>query len=420
MSDKVDYSKWSKEELISRVLELENKTSSDANAAPVPTNNNNGKELKPKKKPKAFDFSKHNTRFVALKFSYLGWNYNGLAIQKEPTPLPTVEGTILEAMNRCKLVPSMNPSVFKFSRCGRTDKGVSALNQVISLNLRSSLTPEEQKDPANDDKEIDYLNILNNILPSDIKIHAVSLRPPQGFDARFSCTSRHYKYIFHKRDLDLELMTKAAKFYEGAHDFRNFCKLDGSKQITNYERTILRSQIIPINDEFMCFDLEGSAFLWHQVRNMIAILFLVGQKLEKPEIVLELMDISKFPNRPVFDMGSDIPLILYDCKFPPMEWIKPKVCVKAERTVTFVYSNWVETTIKSQVSRYMYELFASHIKMEEFDQNERRTRINLGDGKGKIVGEYVPLINREKQEGFEVINERYATKKRKLNENGKE
>ena len=30
-------------------------------------------------------------RFVAFKFAYLGWNYNGLALQLEPTPLPTVE-----------------------------------------------------------------------------------------------------------------------------------------------------------------------------------------------------------------------------------------------------------------------------------------------------------------------------------------
>lgn len=403
MVDKVDYTNWSKEELVSRVLELEKSVTTSKKEAIKPI----------KKQQRPFDFSRHNTRFIALKFSYLGWNYNGLAVQSEPTPLPTVEGTLLEMMHKCKLIPSLNPGEYKFSRCGRTDKGVSALNQVISLNVRSNLTPEEQIDPANDANEIDYANILNNMLPSDIKIHAVSLRPPKGFDARFSCTSRHYKYIFHKRDLDLELMSKAASYYEGEHDFRNFCKLDGSKQITNYNRTIIRAKIISIDDEFACFDLQGSAFLWHQVRNMIAVLFLVGQKLEQPEIVQDLMNIEIFPTRPIYEMGSDVPLILYDCYYPPMEWVKPKTCVKAERTVSNVYSNWIDTKIKSQVAKYMYDLFSTHIDISSFDQNENRTRVNLGDGKGRIVGKYVPLAKREKQEGFEIVNERWA-KKRKL------
>lgn len=401
MVDKLDYTQWSKEELVSRILELEKSVSKRETIKPI------------KKKQRPFDFSKHNTRFIALKFSYLGWNYNGLAVQSEPTPLPTVEGTLLKSLHKCRLIPSLNPGDFKFSRCGRTDKGVSALNQVISLNVRSNLTPEEQVDPENDVKEIDYANILNNMLPSDIKIHAVSLRPPEGFDARFSCTSRHYRYIFHKRDLDLELMSKGASYYEGEHDFRNFCKIDGSKQITNYKRTIISSKIIPIDDDFVCFDIQGSAFLWHQVRNMIAILFLVGQKLETPEIVLDLMNIEKFPTRPIYEMASDVPLILYDCSFPPMEWIKPKSCVKAERTVSNVYANWIDTSIKSHVAKYMFELFSSHIDITDFDKNENRTRVNLGDGKGRIVGNYVPLFKREKQEGFEVVNERWA-KKRKL------
>lgn len=406
-ANKVDLSQWTKEELIARILDLERKNSSVKDGGKV-------KEDAPKNRvKKPFNFNKYQTRFIALKFSYLGWNYNGLAVQKAPTPLPTVEGVILEALNKCRLVPSMNPNEFKFSRCGRTDKGVSALNQVISLNVRSNLTPEEQKDPSNDSREIDYLHVLNGILPQDVKLHAVSLRPPKNFDARFSCTSRHYKYIFHKKGLNLELMSNAAKLYEGSHDFRNFCKLDGGKQITNYERKILRSQIISVDDEFMCFDLEGTAFLWHQVRNMIAILFLVGQELEKPEIVLELMDVEKNPSRPLYDMGSDIPLILYDCKFPPVEWIQSERSVKAQKTVTGVYSNWLQERVKTQVARYMLDLFQGSLDFDELDKEMQKTRINLGDGKGKVVGDYVPLAKREKQKSYEDINERW-TKKRKL------
>lgn len=386
------YSDYSKDQLIAKILELEslkNKTI----------------KLEETKSKKKFDFSKYNTRFIALRFSYLGWGYNGLAIQKDPTPLPTVEGVLIDALNKCKFVNSLNPNDFKFSRCGRTDKGVSALNQVVSLKVRSNLTNEEQLDPSNDEKELDYVNILNHLLPKDIKIHSIALRPPKGFDARFSCTSRHYKYIFHKKDLNIELMSKASSLYEGEHDFRNFCKLDGSKQITNYNRTIIKSQILKLDDEYYCFDLEGSAFLWHQVRNMIGILFLIGQNLEDINIINELLDVSKYPTKPIYDMGFDLPLILYDCKFNGIEWLSPINSFKKDRTNRTVYSNYVENTIKTKISSFMLDLFP--------DDEKNKIRINLGDGKGKIVNEYVPLNKRERQESFEVVNERYNNKKQK-------
>lgn len=100
--------------------------------------------------------------------------------------MPTVEETILKTLSKIKLIPEPIDQV-DFSRCGRTDKGVSAMNQVVSIKLRSNLSPEEQQDSTNDDKEIDYLTIINANLPSDIKVHSICLHPPPDFDARFSC-----------------------------------------------------------------------------------------------------------------------------------------------------------------------------------------------------------------------------------------
>ncbi|CDR36668.1 CYFA0S01e03422g1_1 [Cyberlindnera fabianii] len=393
------YAQWGKEQLVERVLELEQEMRSHAVKVPRA-----GKA----KKQRPLDFSKHNKRFIALRFAYLGWNYNGLAIQKTPTPLPTVEGTLIDAMNKCKLIPSTDPSDFKFSRCGRTDRGVSAMNQVVSLMVRSNLTPEEQMDPTNDNREIDYINILNSLLPDDVKIHAVCLRPPDGFDARFSCVSRHYKYLFHRGDLDIEAMQTAAGYYLGEHDFRNFCKLDGSKQITNFKRSMLVSQILELNDGLCCFDLEGSAFLWHQVRNMVAVLFLVGQRLEKPEIVKELVDVDNYPTKPLFEMGADFPLVLYDCKFEGLEWKHAYENTKAEKTCTVVYSNWLENNIKSQVSRFMMDLFPE----PNMEHMKPKVKINTGDGVGKVVGEYVPLAKRERHDSYEEVNDRWLKKQK--------
>lgn len=397
------YVDWTREALIERIVQLEKTIQQSGSSAP--------KFHKQKSKgQRPIDFSKYSTRKIALRFSYLGWNYNGLAVQKDPTPLPTVEGVILQALEQCRLISdASNPQGCEFSRCGRTDRGVSAMNQVISLRVRSNLTQEEQGVKSNDPREIDYLNILNCLLPKDIKIHSICLRPVEGFDARFSCISRHYKYIFHGERLDIAKMEEAAHHYVGEHDFRNFCKLDGSKQITNYKRTMLQSRILELNNGFYCFDLEGSAFLWHQVRNMVAVLFLVGQGLESPGVVRELLDVSHtFPTKPVFEMASDLPLVLYDCKFPEMEWIEAIEGTKNDCTNTTIYSNWLELQIRSQISTMMLEKFRAESK-----HSNNAIRINLGDGKGRVMAQYVPLDKRELHESYEVINERFNNKKQR-------
>ncbi|KAH3681327.1 hypothetical protein WICPIJ_007680 [Wickerhamomyces pijperi] len=401
------YKSWTKEQLISKLQALESHNSESTTSTPTVAK---GKKQNKQKKP--FDFSRFSTRHIALRFSYLGWSYNGLAIQKEPTPLPTVEQVLIEALYKCRMIPSLNPGDFKFSRCGRTDKGVSAMNQVVSLLVRSNLTTEEQVDPQNDERELDYVNILNSVLPSDIKIHSFCLHLPEGFDARFSCTSRYYKYIFNKKGLDIAMMREAASYYLGENDFRNFCKLDGSKQVTNYQRTIYKAEISQLNEDMFCFELEGSAFLWHQVRNMIAVLFLVGQRLEAPEIVKELTDPEVYSTAPIFEMGNDKPLVLYDCKFDndQLVWKKPVQNSKNEKSISSVYSNWLENSVKQQVSKFMFEFFQN----EEYDQDitDRRVRVNLGDGRGRIINEYVPLSKRDRLEDFRIVNERWLKKKK--------
>jgi tRNA pseudouridine38/39 synthase len=39
--------------------------------------------------------------------------------------------------------------------------------------------------------------------------------------------------------------------------------------------------------------IKGSAFLWHQVRCMVSVLFLIGQGLESPSV-------SKFFTKPLY------------------------------------------------------------------------------------------------------------------------
>lgn len=49
--------------------------------------------------------------------------------------------------------------------------------------------------------------------------------------------------------------------------------------------------------EYTMFEviIRGSGFLWHQIRCIIGVLFLIGQEKEQPQVILELLDVEKNP-----------------------------------------------------------------------------------------------------------------------------
>lgn len=65
---------------------------------------------------------------VVFKLSYIGFNYQGLAIQKHTDN--TIEFHLFNALRKLRLVKGENPEDWDYSRSGRTDKGVSALGNV--------------------------------------------------------------------------------------------------------------------------------------------------------------------------------------------------------------------------------------------------------------------------------------------------
>jgi len=302
---------------------------------------------KVKKAPKAFNFASHPTRHVALLVAYHGWPYSGLAIQAEEDGVPTVEAELLQALERTRLIePGKGWEGCGFSRCGRTDRGVSGTGQVLSLWVRSNRkepcfgwkasveappTPkvDEQGRPMSQTLpgEYTYPRLLNNVLPPSIRVLGWSPIEPD-FDARFSCKLRHYKYAFHldptpsTPHLDLDRMTAGAQLLVGEHDFRNFCKLDGSKQIESHSRRVISASFD--SDEaypgMVVFNLVGTAFLWHQVRHIIGVLFLIGSKLEEPSLVSSLLDTATNPSKPTYQMGHPLPLTLYECGFESLDW----------------------------------------------------------------------------------------------------
>lgn len=85
-----------------------------------------------KKGKRAFDFTAHPRRHVALRLAYLGWQYQGFAVQENTDN--TVEARVFEALLKTKLIQDRQSS--NYHRCGRTDKGVSAFSQVRQQHVQ--------------------------------------------------------------------------------------------------------------------------------------------------------------------------------------------------------------------------------------------------------------------------------------------
>jgi tRNA pseudouridine38/39 synthase len=218
---------------------------------------------------------------------------------------------------------------------------------MVVLRCRSSGTAPE----------LDYVGALNRQLPDDIRV--LSWRPaPPAFSARFkyagrrvvylyslcayadalagfvlvyfdSATWRQYKYHFWNDGLDVAAMRDAASRLVGTHDFRNLCKMDVDA-VCNFVRRIEAFTVEPETEEplqqpggcqqshqgrLWAFNVTGSAFLWHQVRCMAALLLLVGRRLEAPSVMDALLDVAALPGKPAYEMAPEEPLLLFACGY---------------------------------------------------------------------------------------------------------
>ena len=279
----------------------------------------------PRRRPPArpFDFSAFPTCPVALELFYAGWPYHGFASQGEGGA-ETVETHLFAALKATRLVAAdATWASCGYSRAGRTDRGVSAVRQLVALTVRAA--------PAGSEP-LDYVALLNRRLPADIRV--LSWRPVgqlRGFSARFSATWRQYKYyVWDDGALDLGAMRAAAARFVGTHDFRNLCRMD-VENVRSFVRTITsftldaepggaeaaaaRGPPPPGLGRLLSLNVRGSGFLYHQVRCMAAVLLMVGRRQEAPAVVDWLLDVQATPRKPSYTMAPEEPLLFCACGY---------------------------------------------------------------------------------------------------------
>ncbi|KAK3369672.1 pseudouridine synthase [Lasiosphaeria ovina] len=119
-------------------------------------------------------------RKVAVLIGYAGTGYHGIQINHKDK---TVEGDVFAAFVAAGAISKANaddPKKSSLVRCARTDKGVHAAGNVLSLKL---IVEDE-----------DIVEKINKLLPDQIRIWAIQ-RTSNGFSCYQSCESRWYEYL---------------------------------------------------------------------------------------------------------------------------------------------------------------------------------------------------------------------------------
>jgi len=212
-------------------------------------------------------------RFKAI-VSYDGTPYHGFQSQKNAIGIQEVIEKSFRLMTQTEI---------KIHASGRTDKGVHALNQVFHFDS---------------DLDINWLRV-NDRLPLDIRIKSV-VKVNDDFHARHSAVSKKYKYVLAKkessvfkknyevyiRNLNIEPMIIASKYFEGTHDFKGFCKhVKGKPTI----KTIYEVKFRETKDHYI-FTFHGNSFLKYMVRSMMGTLIEIGLAKKDPQIIKEILE----------------------------------------------------------------------------------------------------------------------------------
>lgn len=229
-------------------------------------------------------------RRVAAKIAYAGSGFCGS--QAQPG-LRTVMGEVAENLSR---VHGMrDPEWFGLKCSSRTDRGVSALGNVVVFNT-----------DAEDDGRL--LRSLNSV--SDGVLYRGAADVPPDFNPRYA-RCRVYRYLMPADGLDEGLVREAAGMFAGVHDFSGFCKADGRGTSVAVD-----SVEAEFEDGLAVLTFRARYFLWHMVRRMAAAVRCAGSGRA------ELSDIAgALAGGPAqFGVAEAGPLTLVDVQFDGLEF----------------------------------------------------------------------------------------------------
>lgn len=213
------------------------------------------------------------TKYAAC-IEYDGTDYCGWQRLKD---LPSVQEEVEKALSSVANHP------VELTCSGRTDSGVHGIGQIVHF----------ESDAVRDEKA--WRMGCNTNLPDNIVLRWIQPME-ESFHARFSATSRRYRYIilnhpirpallnnkvcWVREPLNEALMQDAASRLLGENDFSSF-RAAGCQ--AKHAMRELQEITVSREGKYIYIDIVANAFLHHMVRNIVGSLFEIGTTRQTPE-----------------------------------------------------------------------------------------------------------------------------------------
>ncbi len=264
---------------------------------------------------------------VLLRIAYDGSPFRGWA--KQPG-LVTVQGCLEEGL------ATVFRRAVRLTVAGRTDAGVHARGQVAHFDLTPSewaavtrgreIAPEE----AMRRRLQGVLSMILGEVSGAISILGVE-EAPDGFDARFSALWRRYEYriadrhenrdpllrgstLWHRDQLQEDLMNEGAAQLLGLQDFRAYCKpREGATTI----RELQRFEFSRDAEGILIATVQADAFCHNMVRCLVGAALPVGSGDHRPGRMRERLVSGSRSSKAV--LAPAHPLVLQEIAYPPVE-----------------------------------------------------------------------------------------------------
>ncbi|PVF97115.1 pseudouridine synthase [Serendipita vermifera] len=294
-------------------------------------------------------------RQCALLIGFCGAGYSGMQIQKDSK---TIENRLFDALVKVGAVSEDNsddPTKVNIQRAARTDAGVHAARNLVSIKIIMELPGVT-----------DLVEHINEQLPPEIRIWDI-VRTQNSFNSRMACDSRKYSYCFPTYMLippapdslagkairsnsdpsydssqhpfwqdvtNQEITTKETlhrlrtqwridketlnrfksivEMYVGTHNFWNFTVGREFKEAAS-QRNMKSIEVVPPavygDVEWLSVAIHGQSFMLHQ-RKMIAMAILLTRSQGQPDVISNLYESNRIriPNAPAAGLFLEEPV----------------------------------------------------------------------------------------------------------------
>ncbi|KAM4677285.1 pseudouridylate synthase 1 homolog [Discoglossus pictus] len=259
-------------------------------------------------------------RKFALLLAYCGHGYYGMQINPGRPDLPTIEATLISALIKAQCLPetcTRDMKHLQFQRCARTDKGVSALGQLVSVRLLTSCTnPVEQ---------------INSFLPPEIRLIDMK-RVTKRFNSKNLCDGRTYSYMvptfalskcassipdpsFRLPREDFHKVNTLLSFYKGTHNFHNFTSRKSGEDPSAWRHMLDVSCSEPFvhhGIEFVSILITGQSFMLYQIRKMVGLIIAVAQGIVPSDFLPQCVRVDKVNIPPAPGLGLVLERVYFD------------------------------------------------------------------------------------------------------------